>query len=106
VPRNFFAPPPELLKTEETRLRSSGGRSGMERTSADENCLVSSIFFLVASSEEMSWEAGGVVEELRLACCSVAEGPRLAVALSRGRVLLVAEQGQCVLCVNRAESKY
>jgi hypothetical protein len=34
------------------------------------------------------------------------EGPRLAVALSRGRVLLVAEQGQCVLCVNRAESKY
>jgi hypothetical protein len=28
------------------------------------------------------------------------------VALPRGRVLLVAEQGQCVLCVNRAESKY
>jgi hypothetical protein len=29
----------------------------------------------------------------RPACCGVAEGPRLAVALSRGRVLLVAEQG-------------
>jgi hypothetical protein len=80
----------------------------MEKTSADENCLVSSILFLVASLEETSWEAGGVVEELRLACCGVveAEGPRLAVALSRGRVLVVAEQGQCVLCVNRAESKY
>ena len=54
------------------------------------------------------WVAGGVAEELRLACCGVVEveGPRLAVALSRGRVLLVAEQGQCVLCVNRAESKY
>jgi hypothetical protein len=41
--------------------------------------------------------AGGVVEELRLACCGVveAEGPRLAVALSRDRVLLVVEQGQC-----------
>ena len=53
---------------------------------------VSSILFLVASLEETSWEAGGVVEELRLACCGVveAEGPRLAVALSRGRVLLVA----------------
>jgi hypothetical protein len=89
-----------------TRLRSDRGRSGMEKTSADENCLASSILFLVASSEETSWIAGGAVEELRLACCGVVEGPRLAVALSRGRVLLVAEQGQCVLCVNRAESKY
>jgi hypothetical protein len=79
----------------------------MEKTPADENCLVSSILFLVASSEETSWVAGGVVEELRLACCGVveAEGPRLAVALSRGRILLDAEQGQCVLCVNRAGSK-
>jgi hypothetical protein len=78
----------------------------MEKTPADENCVVSSILFLVASPGGTSWEAGGVVEELRLACCGVVEGPRLAVALSRGRVLLVAEQGQCVLCVNRAESKY
>jgi hypothetical protein len=78
----------------------------MEKTPADENCLVSSILFLVASSEGTSWVAGGVVEELRLACCGVveAEGPRLAVALSRDRVLLVAEQGQCVLCVNRKSS--
>jgi hypothetical protein len=46
------------------------------------------------------WVAGGVAEELRLACCGVVEGPRLAVALPRGRVLLVAEQGQwlCVVC--------
>jgi hypothetical protein len=39
----------------------------MEKTPADENRLVSSILFLGASSEETSWVAGGVVEELRLA---------------------------------------
>jgi hypothetical protein len=81
----------------------------MERMSADENCLVSSISFLVAPSEETSCVPGrrrrGAAFR-RLACCGVVEGPRLAVALSRGRVLLVAEQGQCVLCINRAESKY
>ena len=96
-----------MRKKRRTRLRSgSRGRCGIERSSAEEICLVDLV--LVASLEETSWEAGGVVEELRLACCGVveAEGPRLAVALSRGRVLLVAEQGQCVLCVNRAESKY
>ena len=95
-----------MRKKRRTRLRSgSRGSSGIERSSTEENCQ---ILFLVASLEETSWEAGGVVEELRLACCGVveAEGPRLAVALSRGRVLLVAEQGQCVLCVNRVESKY
>ena len=95
-----------MRKKRRTRLRSgSRGSSGIERSSTEEICQ---ILFLVASLEETSWEAGGVVEELRLACCGVveAEGPRLAVALSRGRVLLVAEQGQCVLCVNRAESKY
>jgi hypothetical protein len=87
-----------MRKKRRTRLRSgSRGRSGIEKTSADEICLIASILFLVASPEETSWEAGGVVE---------AEGPRLAVALPRDRVLLVAEQGQCVLCVNRAESKY
>ena len=98
-----------MRKKRRTRLRSgSRGSSGIERSSTEEICLIASILFLVASLEETSWEAGGVVEELRLACCGVveAEGPRLAVALSRGRVLLVAEQGQCVLCVNRAESKY
>jgi hypothetical protein len=72
----------------------------MEKTSADENCIASSILFLVASSEETSWVAGGVVEGPRLAvalsrgaasCCGVVEGPHRLACCGAGPVCVVCK---------------